>query len=97
MTGSATPASDAPSGRFQRLLKALRAPRARSAASGPGEVQLARILDLFEEFCGARLTYNSMRIGGLPLDIPPGWDKKVLEFCKIMDAKIDESLFAKPK
>ena len=39
------------------------------------------ILDLFEEFCGARLTYNSMRIGGLPLDIPPGWDKKVLEFC----------------
>ena len=36
------------------------------------------ILDLFEEYCGARLTYNSMRIGGLPLDIPVGWDKKVL-------------------
>jgi NADH-quinone oxidoreductase subunit D len=48
------------------------------------------ILDLFEEFCGARLTYNSMRIGGLPLDIPPGWDKKVLEFCNIMDGKLDE-------
>ena len=48
------------------------------------------ILDLFEEFCGARLTYNSMRIGGLPLDIPPGWDKKVLEFCTIMDGKIGE-------
>ena len=48
------------------------------------------ILDLFEEFCGARLTYNSMRIGGLPLDMPPGWDKKVLEFCEIMDSKIDE-------
>ena len=48
------------------------------------------ILDLFEEFCGARLTYNSMRIGGLPLDIPPGWDKKVLEFCTIMGSKIDE-------
>ena len=45
------------------------------------------ILDLFEEYCGARLTYNSMRIGGLPLDIPPGWDKKVLEFCTIMDGK----------
>ena len=45
------------------------------------------ILDLFEEFCGARLTYNSMRIGGLPLDIPPGWDKKVLEFCRIMDGE----------
>ena len=48
------------------------------------------ILDLFEEFCGARLTYNSMRIGGLPLDIPPGWDKKVLQFCEIMASKLDE-------
>jgi NADH-quinone oxidoreductase subunit D len=48
------------------------------------------ILDLFEEFCGARLTYNSMRIGGLPLDIPPGWDRKVREFCDIMDRKVDE-------
>src|SRR5258706_3682449 len=48
------------------------------------------ILDLFEEFCGARLTYNSMRIGGLPLDIPPGWDKKVLQFCEIMAGKLDE-------
>lgn len=48
------------------------------------------VLDLFEEFCGARLTYNSTRIGGLPLDVPPGWDKKVLQFCKIMDGKLDE-------
>ncbi|MCK7461310.1 MAG: hypothetical protein MZU84_04200 [Sphingobacterium sp.] len=36
------------------------------------------VLDLFEEYCGARLTYNSMRIGGQPVDVPPGWDKKVL-------------------
>ncbi len=48
------------------------------------------ILDLFEEYCGARLTYNSMRIGGLPLDIPPGWDKKVLAFCDIMQTKLVE-------
>ena len=48
------------------------------------------ILDLFEEYCGARLTYNSQRIGGLPLDIPPGWDRKVLEFCDIMDSKVAE-------
>ncbi len=34
------------------------------------------ILDLFEEFCGARLTYNSMRIGGLPQDLPPGWGQE---------------------
>ncbi len=45
------------------------------------------ILDLFEEYCGARLTYNAMRVGGLPLDIPPGWDRKVREFCDIQDAK----------
>ena len=48
------------------------------------------ILDLFEEYCGARLTYNSMRIGGLPLDIPVGWDKKVLAFCDVMMQKVDE-------
>ena len=48
------------------------------------------ILDLFEEYCGARLTYNSMRIGGLPLDIPIGWDKKVLAFCDIMSEKVGE-------
>jgi NADH-quinone oxidoreductase subunit D len=48
------------------------------------------ILDLFEEYCGARLTYNAMRIGGLPLDIPPGWDKKVRQFCDVMQEKLGE-------
>ncbi len=48
------------------------------------------VLDLFEEYCGARLTYNAMRIGGLPLDIPPGWDRKVREFCAILGDKVGE-------
>ena len=48
------------------------------------------VLDLFEDYCGARLTYNSMRIGGLPLDIPTGWDTKVRAFCDLMEGKIDE-------
>ena len=48
------------------------------------------ILDLFEEYCGARLTYSAMRIGGLPLDIPPGWDRKVLQFCTILESKVAE-------
>lgn len=48
------------------------------------------VLDLFEEFCGARLTYNSMRVGGLPLDIPPGWDRKVLSFCDLMEGKLND-------
>jgi len=46
------------------------------------------ILDLFEEYCGARLTYNAMRIGGLPGDIPVGWDRKVREICDIVDEKV---------
>jgi len=49
MHGSPTPASDAPSGRLQRLLQAVRRLGGRSAAPRTGEVQLARILDLFEE------------------------------------------------
>jgi NADH-quinone oxidoreductase subunit D len=48
------------------------------------------VLDLFEEYCGARLTYNSMRIGGLPLDIPPGWDTRVRQFCDILETKVHE-------
>ena len=48
------------------------------------------ILDLFEDYCGARLTYNSMRIGGLPLDIPTGWDAKVRAFCDLMETKVPE-------
>jgi len=46
------------------------------------------ILDLFEEYCGARLTYNSMRVGGMPQDIPPGWEQKVREFCTLLETKI---------
>jgi len=48
------------------------------------------VLDLFEEYCGARLTYNAMRIGGLPQDIPVGWDRKVREFCTIQEEKLVE-------
>jgi len=48
------------------------------------------VLDLFEEYTGARLTYNSMRIGGLPLDVPSGWLRKVLEFCDIQFEKLAE-------
>jgi NADH-quinone oxidoreductase subunit D len=48
------------------------------------------VLDLFEEFCGARLTYNAMRIGGLPLDIPPAWDRKVRAFCNVFESKVVE-------
>lgn len=41
-----------------------------------------RIVELFEELCGARLTYNYVRPGGVSFDAPDGWTDKVLEFTK---------------
>ena len=38
------------------------------------------INDLLEELCGARLTYNYMRIGGVAWDLPPGFDKRARAF-----------------
>jgi NADH-quinone oxidoreductase subunit D len=32
-----------------------------------------KVLDLFESYCGARLTYNATRIGGMPFEFPDGW------------------------
>jgi len=48
------------------------------------------ILDLFEAFCGARLTYNSMRIGGLLEDLPRGWVDRVRHFLKIFPSREKE-------
>jgi len=36
------------------------------------------INDFVEELCGARLTYNYHRIGGVSFDMPKGWRDKVL-------------------
>jgi len=41
-----------------------------------------RIVELFEELCGARLTYNYVRPGGVSFDAPEGWTDDVLEFTK---------------
>ena len=48
------------------------------------------LLDLFEAFCGARLTYNAYRIGGLPWDVPPGWTDRVRHFVKIFPERQKE-------
>ena len=42
------------------------------------------ILDLFEQICGARLTYNYVRIGGVMRDTPPGWTQKCVRLLKTM-------------
>jgi len=40
------------------------------------------ILDLIEDYCGARLTHSAVRIGGVPLDIPAGWMEDLNKFLK---------------
>ena len=49
-----------------------------------------KILDLFEEYCGARLTLNSMRVGGLPFDLPGGWTERCRTFIDQFPARIAE-------
>lgn len=48
------------------------------------------ILDLFEDYCGARLTLNCMRVGGLQEDLTPGWLEKLRAFTEDLGSKIDE-------
>jgi NADH-quinone oxidoreductase subunit D len=48
------------------------------------------ILDLFEQFCGARLTLNCMRPGGLPHDLPVGWAERCRVFAEAFPPRVDE-------
>jgi NADH-quinone oxidoreductase subunit D len=48
------------------------------------------INDLLEELCGARLTFNYMRIGGVAWDLPPGWREKALAYLDHLDPILDE-------
>lgn len=49
-----------------------------------------KIIDLFNELCGARLTYFYMRVGGVKWDAPDGWLDKVREFIPYMKQRIEE-------
>jgi NADH-quinone oxidoreductase subunit D len=48
------------------------------------------ILDMFESFCGARLTTNMFRIGGTLEDLPPGWTDRCRHFIDILPSRIKE-------
>jgi NADH-quinone oxidoreductase subunit D len=48
------------------------------------------INDLLEEICGARLTYNYHRVGGVGWGMPNGWRDKVLRWCDHFVPVIDE-------
>jgi NADH-quinone oxidoreductase subunit D len=49
-----------------------------------------RVLDIFEQTCGARLLYNYMWIGGLSHDVQPDFAAKVKDFCKYFRPQIKE-------
>jgi NADH-quinone oxidoreductase subunit D len=46
--------------------------------------------DLIEALCGARLTYNYCRIGGVAYDMPHGWRDRVLKFLDHFDSVLVE-------
>lgn len=49
-----------------------------------------KILDLFEEVCGARLTYSYITVGGATADLPRGWLQKCEQFLDQFEPIIDE-------
>ena len=48
------------------------------------------ILDLFEEVCGARLTYSYITIGGVHDDLPEGWVERCQQFLDYFKPRIEE-------
>jgi len=49
-----------------------------------------QILDLFEDVCGARLTYSYLTIGGAHDDLPAGWLGRCKQFLDYFKPRIDE-------
>jgi NADH-quinone oxidoreductase subunit D len=48
------------------------------------------ILDLFEEVCGARLTYSYVTIGGVHDDLPEGWIERCQKFLDWFEPRLEE-------
>jgi NADH-quinone oxidoreductase subunit D len=48
------------------------------------------ILNLFEQVSGARMTPSYIRIGGVMMDLPLGYEKEVRKFLEIFPSRIDE-------
>jgi len=49
------------------------------------------MVDLFELALGARLTYAGMRIGGMPYDLPEGFEQATREAIRQMRPRLDEN------
>jgi NADH-quinone oxidoreductase subunit D len=48
------------------------------------------INDLLEALCGARLTYNYFRVGGVAFDLPEGWADRARRFLDRFEPFLDE-------
>ncbi|MDE2512081.1 MAG: NADH-quinone oxidoreductase subunit D, partial [Elusimicrobia bacterium] len=48
------------------------------------------VLDLFEMVCGARMTYNYIRLGGVMKDLPDAWTAKCREFLEHFKPRLKE-------
>jgi NADH-quinone oxidoreductase subunit D len=48
------------------------------------------ILNIFENYCGARLTTHAFRIGGLQYELYDGFEEQVKRFCDWFDPKVEE-------
>jgi NADH-quinone oxidoreductase subunit D len=48
-------------------------------------------MDLMEEYCGARLTHSSIRIGGVPLDLPKDWISNIISFCDKVEYELEHT------
>ena len=48
------------------------------------------ILDMFEDVCGARLTYSYITIGGVHDDLPDGWVERCQKFLDYLKPRVEE-------
>jgi NADH-quinone oxidoreductase subunit C/D len=49
-----------------------------------------KVFDIMESITGARMHASYFRIGGVALDLPQGWDKRVREFINYLPARLDQ-------
>jgi len=47
-------------------------------------------LNIFEKYCGARLTTHAFRIGGLQYETYQGFEQECLDFCKMLLPHVDD-------
>jgi NADH-quinone oxidoreductase subunit D len=48
-------------------------------------------MDLMEDYCGARLTHSSVRIGGVPLDLPATWIADMMTFLDTLEHELEHT------